>query len=318
MLGLLVGACLCFSSNPSPAEIAAFKAAYQSRKADSGSETPDPGISKALNLLVKAVKKDESIEPYQKAIAKPEDQSYFSDYSSIDGLDFSFDKLRFIVVRMGQITRTVAYDGTKPLHLPANYSWNYWYFPKPHRFKSGLVMFEENSIQDASSRVGLRLSWLFRKGNSLRLVRRMTSAAVLDQLPITIKGERVIVPTIDPFKTLFVSMSTVSPERITTWDCSTTSPKIVKTVLRDQELRAVDAAIYHSWITSKPTAQDRLIRKRLPKDELIDAWTVKKSSNGRANVTIGDALVFHLKKTKSGFKVESVSPVVISTIKHRQ
>ena len=78
--------------------------------------------------------------------------------------------------------------------------------------------------------------------------------------------------------------------------------------LKQQSLRAVDAAIYAAWKAKQPTQLQKRIRKLWPEQSMLATWTEKRLASGviRVKVIADYAASFDLKKGRSGYRLVAV------------
>jgi len=272
-----------------------FRASYAARSSNLPTAKLDPAISKDLDVLISFVSSglsrnphandkeiDRWLAPFRKvADPKNEGEAPVDEYHSLSVDAYSAGKYRFVVARMGAVSRTIGFDGTgKKLALPRRFFWNYRWQPTPHAIADGLVLMEQSSIQAAGNRVGIRLDWL--KVDLARAVNvgSFEGQTTLDLSSASIKPNRVSVHTIDDPKSFYVSAATPIFERITTWTVRNRQPVLASIDLQQLSLRSVDDAIYKAWHAKHPTALQAKIRRQCSKETDLGSWKEVKTPHG--------------------------------------
>jgi hypothetical protein len=152
---------------------------------------------------------------------------------------------------------------------------------------------------------------LKRQGNRFIIVHRNNLRAGYELTGLKVKGNTVTVQTLDEFKALAMDRSVASPVRLTTWDGSKGKPRIVKSVLKDQAIRAVDQAIVEARKAKKPTRLQRQILSIWTKQSSADRYDEKKLNDGSVLLVLNnmvDAKVqFKLKRMGKGYRVVSIA-----------
>jgi len=294
---------------------------YHRRSSNTASIKIDPEIQSSLSVLTQSVEAhlrnhrnpsgkeiDSWLTPFRKALGGT-DEAASDEYGSLNADVTDTGKMRFLTVRMGSVTRTVAKDSKgRPIDLPREFSWNHRWDPRPIALPCGLVLMDESSIQAAGMRVGIRLVWLRLHGKRMTVVGRFEGGTTLDEDQARIKGNLVTAPTLDDPTAFSVSSSQALFQRETAWTCSPLGPGKPQVRLRQLPLRALDQAIFSAWHTRRPSNLQMQILKLWPRtasDQKIELgnWEEKPLSNGKVRLTIPGGAVVNLKRTSSGYSI---------------
>jgi len=261
-------------------DVAAFKTAFRHHAPHSQLDGSDKAIAKCLAIISKSVKTKWQAGSKDDA----QDVSAFEQAAkSVDGKPGDMTEpafivakceerpgVRFIVVEMGQFTRTTAFDTNwKPLKLPEEFACNYLWDVDPTLLPSGMWLMYSGAIQHGN-KVGVKLVFLRRKADALVKVGSFEGESVLEFMEPLIHGDRVTIISSDEPKAFRVVRASPMLERETTWDCSCDKPKVIYKELRDQELRAIDKYILAAHSAKKRTSDQELVRHVWGKYQFVD------------------------------------------------
>jgi hypothetical protein len=197
----------------------------------------------------------------------------------------------------------------RSLRLPKEFDWSTEWLPSPKILPNGNVLVEEISLIAEGIEVPERVVFLKLKGRSAFIVDEFNGTTTLDNEGVFVKGDVVTVKTEDQPLALGRYPSQFLLERDTTWKCTKSGVRRVKSIKKQLPLRAVDGAIFNAWHALKPTKLQRQILKFAPRNEevLLEKWSESHPSKGVVSIQLNDEVDFKLSRSASGFKVVAVS-----------
>lgn len=280
---MLVLSALILLASQNDTDVIAFQRAFSEHKAEVPSKSVDPGIDRAMNILIGRLllEPQKNVEPTLAKFARAVEgaDSYVTSFSSVDG-NVVRDRNRIaILVRMGAVSRLRLFDAKSQanLPLPATYDWRVGYSSIPHLTKSDEIIVDGFSIQDAGVRYGYIVTVLKagRKGYVEQAAYQ--GGWVLEdqgESHLRLSGRILTLKAIDEPKSFFTSSAEVALSSVRTVDLSGTKPRIVRQVALAPELRGIDRWM-QAATTNPKTASERAFAKAYPSPAMLESWTIK-------------------------------------------
>ncbi len=227
---------------------------------------------------------------------------------------FSLQGLRFVVARMGLVTRSLALDDAgRLIRLPKCFDWNTPWYPRPRWLPCGLLLLDADGIEAAGMRENERLVWLRVHGLRAEQVASFEGVTTLDEFGAQVSGNRLTLKSIDEPAALMIFPSDFVFERRTTWICGPRGPRLIRSEPRQTSLRAVDRAIVRAWHARTPTRLQKQICKLCAPDMgrqmMLEKWTENRGPAGSVLIVINGEVEFTLRATGGGPRVIKVRAI---------
>ncbi len=318
------------SEDTLPAELSRFGALARTELRKPISETPSAPLAEAMDILVHASDRilarapDLSDEKLMARLApfKQRMNPEKRDVGVMEPTWFEVNTARHggrcaIAVTMGAVSRLAVFDrsGGGSYEVGAPMRWLYRYHQRPQFAANGLLLVISDSVQDAGMREGLRIDLLGLSGRRFTVRQTLKRLFVLDKewpARVSRAGDRLTLESVDAPGAILTSHADTHFERVETFAIEPAGLRPLSVLLRDPELRAVDAWLQAAKEAKRPAPMQSLARHLVPEGAMLSDCTVRALGAGQvaATVTFEDANVrFTLQKTGGSLRVIAVQSV---------
>lgn len=309
-------------------ELPRFKELATSVANSAPTERPDPKLSEALDILLRAARRaweaspnisDTQLEKQLSAFAKAANPKK-KDFSSSEPCWFSFhtarQRKRFaIAFTYGPISRLAVFnaDTKQPMPVDRKMAWLYPWSQKPVFLSDGSLLVLSHSVQDMGIRTGRRVDTLRQQDGQWKHIQSLTRQSSLDLSPgVKVAGQTLTLQSLDEFQTFFVASAVPVPLREESFQITQGKLRPLNTILQDQTLRCADAWMAQARAARRPTADQKKVRQHLPDREMLSEYHEKRLAHGQVLLSLefdDITLRFTLQRASNTWQVRALKAV---------
>lgn len=261
-----------------------------------------------LNAVYKAGRADAPLLKAWNKLAAGNDDGSMTEFSWLDA-----DVLHLsggVVVASatyGPVSRLAAWNGQgRPIPVPDDFKYMLRWHPRLAASGNTLLLISD-SIQDAGMRVATRVDLIALTALGLVKGQGLEIGHTLDWGGAKVRGSTLTVDRLEEPKSFFVASAEAIFRRHEVYSVRGGTLTQVSSLPLDQPLRALDAYVYQAQHTKSPTATQRIARKVLPVQNMLNGHT-ERVTGDRAEITLeadGPKGAFQLRRIDGRWVVES-------------